>query len=132
MKIAVTTEKGGMKDKVCQDFDTCSTITIIDSSSMKAVVYPNPDKTDNGKKAAKEIINHKAKVVITGVCTPSAMKLFFKGNVRVYSGFGTVKDVVTALLKGKLTVQKVPRSSPHSRIADAPPPGSIFRPSSPR
>ena len=134
MRIAVTTGKGGMDDNVCQDFDECHTITFVDSSSMTAKIHniPKSKKGTAGKTIAQAIIDKWAVVVITGVCTPDAMKLFFKANVRVYSGFGRVKDVVTALLKGRLNIQKMPKVGVAPPGVDVPESGSLISQNMPR
>lgn len=133
MLIAVTTEKGGMDNNVCQDFDACPTITFVDSSSMTAEIHKNKkySKKAAGKKIAQAIIDKWAKIVITGVCTPDAMKLFFKSNILLYNGFGRVRDVVEALLKGRLNVQKMPKMARSSPVGDIPSSDYIFTPTRP-
>ncbi len=106
MKIVVSTFKGGLDDNICPTFGRCPMFTGVDSESMEASVFQNPGSAAGGGAgiaAAQAAIDAGAQTVITGNCGPNALAVLVQAGVKVYSGTGTVKDAVDALLKGKLT-----------------------------
>jgi len=107
MKIAVSTEKGGLEDMVFPVFGRCQTFTIVEAEKKikGASVIPNPAMSAAGGAgimAAQSIIDQGVNAVITGNCGPNAYGIFARAGIKVYLGSGKVEDAVKALLDGKL------------------------------
>lgn len=112
MKVAVSTDKGGMNDKVFPMFGKSPTFTIVDTQQKEIkdnVVIKNPGaslKRNSGILAAKLLITQNVDAVITGNCSPRSHKLLFEAKIKVYQATGKVKDAVKKLLDKKLPPMK--------------------------
>jgi len=112
MRIAVSTEKGGLDDEIFPMFGKAPTFTVIDTEQKEIkdnVVIKNPGAKlhhNSGILAAKALITEHADVVITGNCSPRSHKVLFEAKIKVYQAGGKVKDAVKKLLEGKLPPMK--------------------------
>lgn len=113
MKIAVSTEKGGLDDMVFPVFGRCQTFTIVeaDKEIKGSSVISNPAMSAAGGAgimAAQAIIDKGVNAVITGNCGPNAYRIFLQAGIKLYLGSGKVEDAVKALLEGKLQEMGAP------------------------
>jgi len=109
MKIAVTTNNGGLEDSVCQVFGRCPTYTIIDPKDNEVgdvKIIDNPGfsaKGGAGIQAAQYILNEKIEAVISGNFGPNASEVLMRGGVKIYQFQGKVKEAIEKCVKGGLT-----------------------------
>ncbi len=119
MKIAVSTNNGGLKDTVCPTFGRCPTFTLVEVEEQKkeilaSEVIQNPGSTAAGGAgivAAQEVVKREVNAVITGNCGPNAIMVFQQAKIKIYLISGTVEEAVKRFLKGDappLTTPSVP------------------------
>jgi predicted Fe-Mo cluster-binding NifX family protein len=107
MKIAVTSKGTDLDADVDPRFGRAAYILIVDSETFDFEVLDNKENVASlkgaGIQAAGAVANKGAEVLLTGFCGPNAFKVLKAGNVGVANeAQGSVKEAVTAYLKGKL------------------------------
>lgn len=109
MKIAVSTEKGGMDDMVVPVFGRCGTFTVVETEGDKIKgheVVPNQasqSPSGAGVQASQTVLNSGAESVITGNIGPNSIMILRQGGVKIFSAKGMkVEDAVKSCLQGKL------------------------------
>lgn len=108
MKIAVSTDKGGMEDEIFPMFGKSPTFTVVDTEQKEIkdnVVIKNPGAKlhhNQGVIAAKMLVTESVDTVITGNCSPRSYKVLFGAKIKVYQASGKVRDAVKKLLDNKL------------------------------
>ncbi|MBD3209906.1 dinitrogenase iron-molybdenum cofactor [Candidatus Micrarchaeota archaeon] len=114
MKIAVSTNEGGLQDGVAPVFGRCPTFTIVtveEKNIKNANVVPNPGSRAGGGAgvaAAQAVIDAGVQAVITQNCGPNAMAVLKNAKIDVYISSGTVESAVKQLLSGNLNAIDAP------------------------
>jgi len=103
MKIAVSSQGGSLSAQVAPNFGRCPVFLIIDSETMKFEFFTNPAEGmmgGAGPEAARQIHQHGAEVVLTGVVGPNAEKAIQTYGMKlVQRASGTVKEAIDKYLK---------------------------------
>ncbi len=98
MKIAVSSESPNLNARVTQRFGISPYLIIVDPETMEIEAIPNPGTA--GKRAAGVqsvvlAISKEVDTVLTGYCSPTAMKYLADNGIDVVTGFkGTVAEAV--------------------------------------
>ena len=111
MKIAVTSTGTDLDSDVDPRFGRAAYILIVDSDTFEFEVLNNQSNVaalkGAGIQAASAVANKGAEVLLTGFCGPNAFKALKAGNIGVANGAkGSVKEAVTAYLKGELPLSE--------------------------
>lgn len=107
MKIAITSEGGGMEGTVAEHFGRCPEFVLVEIEGKEiksAKGVPNPYDGKHIPGAVPRFVKDQgAEIVITGGCGPMAIKLFDELGVRLVMGArGRISDTVSDFLKGRL------------------------------
>jgi predicted Fe-Mo cluster-binding NifX family protein len=98
MKIAISAEMPDLAAQVAQRFGISSYLIIVDSETMEIEALPNPGaagKQAAGMTAVVIAISKKVDTVLTGYCSPTAMKYLADNGIHVVTGVkGTVAEAV--------------------------------------
>ncbi len=111
MKVAVTTQSGGIKDLVVPQFGRAPTFTIVElseSGEVKSVEVINNVATQQlsgaGVSSAQLMVDKGVKCVITGSVGPKAMDVLSSAGIKIYSAAGlTVEEAIKKLVSGQLS-----------------------------
>ena len=99
MKIAVSSDSSDLNARVAQRFGISHYLIIVDSETMEIEVLPNPGaagKQAAGVQAVVIAISKEVDTVLTGYCSPTAMKYLTDNGIEVVTGIkGTVAEAVT-------------------------------------
>ena len=135
MRILVATNVGGLDDNVSMVFSRAPTFTIIEveGNEIKNVnVMPNQFANavhGAGIQVAQFIASQGIDVVIGGNFGPNVSSILSQYGIQMISAQGRVREVVEKFLKGELTPQSLPPSSPPSMPSLPPPPTPPSMPS---
>ncbi len=109
MRIAATTQNGGLQDTIIPQFGRAPTFTIVEveGDKIKSVeVVENraaQQLSGAGISAAQTVIDKGVQVVLTGNVGPKAMSVLSSAKIRIYSAAGlTVEEAVKKLIAGEL------------------------------
>ncbi len=106
MKVAIPTNgERGLDEEVSNIFGRAPFFTIVDLDSMSVVAKRNPGSLAQhaaGVASARAILNSGTSAVITREIGPNSYEILREAGVKVFSGVGTVKDVVERLKRGEL------------------------------
>lgn len=98
MKIAVSAEGPDLQSPVGNRLDTSAYLIIVDAQTMVFEAVPNPaaaGRHATGLQAVVLSISRKVVAVLTGYCSPTAMKYLSDNGIDVLTGFkGTVAEAV--------------------------------------
>lgn len=119
MKIAVSTNKGGMDDEVCQVFGRCMSYTLVDcegKQAKKTGIRENPGFSFGGGAgihAAQFVVNEGVKAVISGNFGPNSAAVLKQAGVEMIQFRGKVADAVQKYLEGELNPVDDPTVKDH-------------------
>ena len=103
MKIAVSSDSSNLDAGVAQRFGISHYLIIIDSETMEIEAVPNPGaagKQAAGIQAVVIAISKEVDTVLTGYCSPTAMKYLTDNGIDVTTGVkGTVAEAVAQYRK---------------------------------
>ncbi len=112
MKIVVSSTGKNLTDNISDVFGRCPYFIIAEISAkdgnqeikkFEAIENTSACQTGGaGISAARLVAEKDAKAIITGDIGPRALDVFKQFNIEVYSGNGTVKDVLQEFIDGKL------------------------------
>jgi len=108
MKIAISSTGKKLTDNVSEVFARCPYFIIAEIKNRKiekTEIIKN-ESTDQmsgaGISAAQLIAEKNVNAVITGNVGPRALDVLRQFNIKIYSGSGTVKEVLQEFIDGKL------------------------------
>ncbi len=103
MKIAVSSESSHLNARVAQRFGISPYLIIVDPETMEIEAIPNPGaagKQAAGVQAVVIAISKEVDTVLTGYCSPTAMKYLADNGIDVVTGVkGTVAEAVAQYRK---------------------------------
>ncbi len=108
MKIAVTTNKGGLEDDISAVMGRCAKFTIVEVEGQeikKTEVLDNQLASAMGGvgiQAAQFLANQGVEVVISGNFGPNAFNILNQAGVKMVQAQGNVKEAVLKYAKGEL------------------------------
>ena len=108
MKIAVSSTGKNIGSDVSDVFGRCPYFIIVEIKDKKvekteAIKNENLDQaTGAGISSAQVLVEKNINVIITGNVGPRALDVLNQFNIEIYSGEGTVKDVLQYFIDGKL------------------------------
>jgi len=118
MKIAITSHGEDRYAEVDSRFGRADYFILYDQEADTYECLPNTQNLEAshgaGIQAGQSLVKSGAKVLITGHVGPKAFKVLDAGKITMYTMgdiTGTVEDVLTAFLAGKLTTIDVPGAS---------------------
>jgi predicted Fe-Mo cluster-binding NifX family protein len=127
VKIAISTEGPDLTAQVGQRFGTSPYLLIVDTRTMAVEAVSNPDEgrqSGAGVMAVVLVITKGVDAVLTGYCSPTAMRYLTENGIEVMTGISaTAAHAVEQYKKGKLhdggdTGSKIsPRKTPVDRGA---------------
>ncbi|MFH1448385.1 MAG: NifB/NifX family molybdenum-iron cluster-binding protein [Candidatus Micrarchaeota archaeon] len=135
MRIAVSSNSGGLTDNVCPTFGRCQTFTIVEVDKDKkeilnSEVVQNPGGMSGGGAgiaAAQEIVKREVDAVITGNCGPNAIMVLQQAKIDVYLIPGTVENAVKQFLEGGEQPLGAPNVPGHFGMGSRGGQGNLFR-----
>ena len=108
MKIGISSNGKNLEDTVSEVFARCPYFIIAEIKNRKiekTEIIKN-ESTDQmsgaGISAAQLIAEKNVNAVITGNVGPRALDVLRQFNIKIYSGSGTVKEVLQEFIDGKL------------------------------
>ena len=103
MKIAVSSDSSNLNARVAQRFGISPYLIIVDPETMEIEALSNPGaagKRAAGIQAVVLAISKEVDIVLTGYCSPTAMKYLADSGIEVVTGIkGTVAEVVAQYRK---------------------------------
>ena len=103
MKIAVSSDSSNLSARVAQRFGISPYLIIVDPETMEIEAVPNPGaagKQGAGVQAVVLAISKKVDMVLTGYCSPTAVKYLADNGIDVVTGVkGTVAEAVAQYRK---------------------------------
>ena len=103
MKIAVSSDSSNLNAGVAQRFGISHYLIIVDTETMEIEAIPNPGaagKAAAGVQAVVIAISKEVDTVLTGYCSPTAMKYLRDNGIEVVTGVkGTVAEAVAQYRK---------------------------------
>jgi predicted Fe-Mo cluster-binding NifX family protein len=117
-KICVTAQGPTLEAPVDDRFGRCANFIFVDSDTLEFEAIPNPGAMASGGagiQAAQFIVDHKAKIVLTGHVGPNAYNALNAGGVEVYIGTtGTVRNAISQFQSNQLTKTSSPTAPAHT------------------
>jgi predicted Fe-Mo cluster-binding NifX family protein len=118
MKIAVTSKGKLLDADIDPRFGRAAFILIVDTDSLDFEVIDNSVNVNAfkgaGIKAAATICEKGAEVLATGYCGPKAFTTIAAANIKLICDIsGTVRDVVSAFIKGELKYSNSANADAH-------------------
>ncbi len=118
MKIAVTSAGEGMDAQVDPRFGRAVYFVMVETETMECETVQNGNIAAAGGagiNAAKVVIDHGAKAVLTGNCGPNAERTLRAGGAKLYTGLsGTVAEAVEQFKAGTLKEAAGPNVDSHT------------------
>lgn len=112
MKIAVSADCPNLDARVAQRFGISPYLIIVDPKTMEFESVPNPGATGQraaGMQAVVLAISKEVVAVLTGYCSPTAMKYLTDNGIEVITGVkGTVYEAV-AKYRNQINLATIPR-----------------------
>ena len=103
MKIAVSSDSSNLNARVAQRFGISPYLIIVDPETMEIEAIPNPGaagKQAAGVEAVVLAISKEVDAVLTGYCSPTAVKYLADNGIDVVAGVkGTVAEAVAQYRK---------------------------------
>jgi predicted Fe-Mo cluster-binding NifX family protein len=116
-KICITAQGPTLEAPVDDRFGRCANFIFVDPDSLEYDTFPNPGamvRGGAGIQAAQFIVDHKAKIVLTGHVGPNAYSALNAGGVEVYTGVsGTVQNAINQFQNNQLTKASSPTAPAH-------------------
>lgn len=123
MKVAVSSQGGGLKDKVDPRFGRCSDFIIYDYQTGTQKALPNPSGQSSGGagiQAAQVLVNMGVNAVLAGRLGPNAFKVLGAAGIEVYGGItGTVEDTLLLFKEKKLELMREANAVSHEGMRGA-------------
>jgi predicted Fe-Mo cluster-binding NifX family protein len=99
MKVAITSSGNDLMADIDPRFGRAENFILVDPETMEFTVVENTQNLNlpqgAGIQAAKTIVDHKAKVLITGNCGPKAFQILDKVGIKIIVGAkGRVVDAL--------------------------------------
>lgn len=119
MKVAFCAVDQGLETEIASRFGRCNYFVIIDTETMNVDALPNAGgKTGEGAgvQAAQTLINEDVEAVIGASFGPNAFMTLKYAGIRIYSGKGTVSEVLEQFKNEKLEEMEqsnVPKKAGH-------------------
>ncbi len=117
MKIGITTTTNSLDAQVDPRFGRCNYFLIVDLDTLQFEAIPNASQDATGGagiKAAQQIANHGAKVLLTGNVGPNAFQALQAANIEIVTGIsGVAKDAVERYKLGEFTKTQAPTVGEH-------------------
>jgi predicted Fe-Mo cluster-binding NifX family protein len=116
LKIAVSSDSPNLNARVAQRFGISSYLIIVDPETMEIEAVPNPGAA--GKQAAGVqtvviAISKEVDTVLTGYCSPTAVKYLVDNGIDVVTGVkGTVAEAVAQYRKQALAIPVRSKNEP--------------------
>ena len=108
MKIAVSSDSSNLNARVAQRFGISHYLIIVDPETMGIEAIPNPGaagKQAAGVQAVVIAISNEVDTVLTGYCSPTAVKYLTDNGIDVITGVkGTVAEAVAQYRKQALAI----------------------------
>lgn len=110
MKIVISATGNGLDSQVADIFGRCPYFIAAETEEgeikdYKAINNPSADQSGGaGVSAAKIAADNEAEAVITGNIGPRAKDVLKQFGISVYSGKGSIEDVLREFEKGSLSV----------------------------
>lgn len=105
--ICVTAQGPTLDAPVDPRFGRCANFIFVDSQTMEFESTPNPGAMAGGGagiQAAQFVVDHQAKVILTGNLGPNAYHALNAGGVEIYTGIsGSVHDAINQFKNNQLT-----------------------------
>ncbi|NPV28844.1 MAG: NifB/NifX family molybdenum-iron cluster-binding protein [Firmicutes bacterium] len=112
MLVAVSATGKDLDSYLDPRFGRCAYLLFIDPESLQCEAVPNPGYGaggGSGIRAAQEVVNRGARVLITGQCGPNAFGVLAASGVRMFQAPGEpVRKVLELYGQGKLNEIKAP------------------------
>ena len=119
MKIAVSTNNGGLEDEVCPVFGRCMKYTLVECEGKdvkKTEVKENPGFASGGGagiQAAQFVVNEGVKAVVSGNFGPNSAAVLKQAGVEMIQFQGKVADALQKYLDGELMPLEAPTVRDH-------------------
>jgi len=119
MKIAVSTNNGGLEDEVCPVFGRCMRYTLVECEGKevkKTVVKENPGFSAGGGagiQAAQFVVNEGVKAVISGNFGPNSAAVLKQAGVEMIQSLGNSGEAVRKYLNGESKPVDAPTVQDH-------------------
>jgi len=116
MKIAISSSGDNLQSGVDPRFGRCKNFIIIEISYMSLTVHQNSAQFVGhgaGTKAAQDLLQFGVSAVISGNMGPNAFQVLSAANIKMYTGSGTIENVVEAFKKGQLIEVIQPSNAGH-------------------
>ncbi|MBW2146876.1 MAG: NifB/NifX family molybdenum-iron cluster-binding protein [Deltaproteobacteria bacterium] len=120
MKIAVTSSGKDLSSQIDPRFGRAAYFLIVDTETMEFQVVDNTQgmgfSHGAGPQAAQKIVDHNAKVLLTGNCGPNAFRALQAAGIEVVINVaGAVKEAVERYKAGELQAADTPNVPGHWR-----------------
>ena len=106
MKIAIPSEEKSLESKVCQSFGRTNYFIVVDDQTLEYEILDNKAISSQGGagiKAAQQIVDSGAKVVITMHCGQNAADVLKAADVIIYRAIdGSIRELIDKYKKGEL------------------------------
>lgn len=106
MKIAISSEGNNLDSMVDQRFGRCKFFIFLDTDDKENFTVEENQGAIQGHgagiKAAEQIGEQGAKVVITGALGPNSTNVLSQLNIKSFHASGKLKDVISDFIEGKL------------------------------
>jgi predicted Fe-Mo cluster-binding NifX family protein len=118
MKIAVSSRGKNLEAEIDPRFGRAGCFLLVDPETLSFEVVENQQNLNlpqgAGIQAAQTVVEHGAKVVLTGNCGPKAFQVLKAIGVKVAVGVsGTVKEAIDQFKQGKLSYTEAPNVEGH-------------------
>ncbi|MDY0132217.1 MAG: NifB/NifX family molybdenum-iron cluster-binding protein [Desulforegulaceae bacterium] len=115
MKIAVTSKGKTLDSEVDPRFGRAEFILVVDSDTFEFEVIDNSENRNAfkgaGIKAASDISEHKAEVLLTGYCGPNAFTTLEAAEIKACDNVsGTIREAVENFKNGKYKILDAPNA----------------------
>ncbi|MDH7576832.1 MAG: NifB/NifX family molybdenum-iron cluster-binding protein [Bacillota bacterium] len=108
MQVAISATGKDLDAYVDPRFGRCAYFLFVNPETLECEAAPNPGGTAGGGagiKAAQEVVNRGAKVLITGQCGPNAFGILAASGVKIFQAPGEVIRKVLELYKEEKLVE---------------------------
>ncbi len=118
MKIAVSSKGNTLDSEIDPRFGRAGFFLLVDPETMKFEVLENRQNLQlpqgAGIQAAQTVVEHGAKMVLTGNCGPKAFRVLQAAGIKVAVGIsGKVQEAIDQYKQGKLNFAESPNVEGH-------------------
>jgi predicted Fe-Mo cluster-binding NifX family protein len=123
MRVAITADGTDLDSQASPVFGRCPVYCFIDTETMAFEALDNPATAaaaGAGIQAARFVVAHEARAVLTGNVGPNALNVLQSTNVSVYHfAGGTVREAVVEFKAGKLSAIRSATARAHAGMGGA-------------